>query len=91
MGLPPSDAGGVQVTVTEPSPGEAFTPVTGSGTVAGAWGVTGPDGVEVGPDPMALTAVTVQVTVVPLVTPVTVAVVEVPDIVIVLPSEQVTT
>src|SRR5437016_10064019 len=73
-GLPPSEAGAVQVTVTEPSPAVAATPVTAPGAVAGATGVTGDDGKLAELVPTALAAVTKNVYPVPLVSPDTVAV-----------------
>jgi hypothetical protein len=60
-GLPPSEAGAIQVTATELSPAVAVTPVTGPGAVAGATGVTGDDGELAGLLPTALAAVTVNV------------------------------
>src|SRR5438067_53296 len=56
MGDPPSEAGGAQLTTTDPSPPVAVTPVTGPGAVGGGSGDAGADGGEVRP---ALAAVTV--------------------------------
>ena len=67
MALPPS-AGTVQLTVAEALPGTALTPVGAPGTVAG---VTALDGLDGGPVPVPLVAVTVKVYGVPLVRPVT--------------------
>jgi len=61
MGLPPVEAGAVQETVADPSPGEAETPLGAPGAVAAAAGVTGFDGLEGGPGPTALVALTVKV------------------------------
>jgi hypothetical protein len=57
MALPPSEAGAVQVTVAEPLPAVAATPVAGAGAVAGATGVTGDDGELAELVPTALAAV----------------------------------
>ena len=73
MGLPPL-AGAVQLTVAEALPAVAVTPVGAAGAV-GATGVTAPDGAEAGPLPTPLVAVTMKVYAVPLVRPVTLAVV----------------
>ena len=73
MGLPPSDAGAVQVTVADPEPPVATTLVGAPGT-AGP-GVTELDGADAGPVPIAFVAVTVKVYAVPLVSPVTVVLV----------------
>ena len=61
--------GAVQVTVADPLPAVAATPVGAPGNVAG---VTGLDGAEACPVPVALVAATVKVYAVPLVSPVTV-------------------
>ena len=58
IGLPPSEDGAVQSTVTWPSPGTALTPVGATGTVAG---VTEFDGTEAGLSPTAFVATTVKV------------------------------
>src|SRR6188472_2496104 len=55
MGLPPS-AGAVHVTVAEPLPARADTPIGAAGAVAPA-GTTAFDGVDAGPVPTALVAV----------------------------------
>ena len=68
IGSPPSEAGAVQLTSTTPSPGAADTMVGAPGTVAGATGVAA-TGVEAGPSPMPLLAVTLSVYWVPLVSP----------------------
>jgi len=56
--LPPSDAGAVQVTVADPLPGVAATPVGAPGVVAG---VTGEDAADASPAPTAFMARTVKV------------------------------
>ena len=61
MGLPPFEAGGVKVTIAWVFHGIAVTPVGFPGTVADAVGVTLFEGLEAGPVPMALVAVTVKV------------------------------
>jgi len=64
MALPPSETGGVQVTVAEVSPAVADTPVGVPGGVAGKTGRTGVTDEEAelaGPVPTALVAVTVNV------------------------------
>ena len=58
MGLPPFEAGGVKVTVACAFPAVAVTPVGAPGTVAG---VTLFEGLDGGPVPSALVAVTVKV------------------------------
>ena len=60
MALPPLLDGAVQLTVADPLPAVAVTPVGAPGAV-GALGVTALDGAEAGPVPMALVAVTVKV------------------------------
>jgi hypothetical protein len=69
--LPP--AGAVQL--TEAAPGPAVAAVTALGAPGTAPGVTALDGEDAGPVPAVLVAETVNVYVVPLVSPVTVAVV----------------
>ena len=59
IALPPF-AGAVQLTCADAFPAVAVTPVGGAGAV-GAPGVTAFDGVEAGPVPIALVAVTVKV------------------------------
>jgi hypothetical protein len=71
--LPPS-FGAVQVTVAEPLPAVAETAVGAPGTVV-PMGVTAADGADAEPVPTALVADTVNVYVVPLASPETVAVV----------------
>jgi len=84
----PSSAGAVQETAAENGPATAVTPVGASGTLVG---VTLVDGSEAGPVPSALVAVTVKVTGVPLVSPLTVQVVSPPSgVVQVWPVELVT-
>ena len=58
IGLPPSDVGGVQVTVALPFPGVATTFVGVPGVVRGVMAL---DGVEGGPLPAAFVATTVNV------------------------------
>jgi len=82
MALPPLDDGGVHETVAWALPEVAVTLVGGPATAAG---VTALDGVEAGPGPTALAAVTVNVYDVPLVRPATVAVVCEPATVTVAP------
>jgi hypothetical protein len=72
MAEPPVLTGAVQETATEVLPGTPVTAVGAPGTVAG---VTAADGVESGPVPVPLVAVTVKVYESPLVNPVTVQVV----------------
>ena len=71
IGLPPSLAGAVQLTVAAPSPATAVTFVGTPGAVAGAAGVTAFEGDDAGPGPTAFVAVTVNVYAVPFVRPVT--------------------
>jgi hypothetical protein len=68
---PPSDAGAVHETVTEPL---SATPlgVPGAPGTVNAFGVTGTEGCEAGPVPTLFVAVTVKVYAVPLVSAVTV-------------------
>jgi hypothetical protein len=73
--LPPVSVGAVQLTLAEPLPAFADTPVGAAGAL-GALGVTALEAEESGPVPLALVAETLKVYVVPLVSPVTV--VEVP-------------
>jgi hypothetical protein len=73
IALPPFD-GAVQDTTAWASPAAAVTPVGAAGAVAPA-GVTAEEAAEAGPVPTALVADTVNVYAVPLVRPVTVAVV----------------
>src|SRR5215831_16053642 len=82
MLLPPLVAGAVQLTVAWAFPAVAVTAVGAPGTVAG---VTALDAAEAGPVPAALVAVTVNVYAVPLVRPVTVAVVVLPLVLAVSP------
>jgi hypothetical protein len=70
--LPPLLAGAVQVTVVDAAPATATTFVGGSGKVAG---ITGEDDADDAPVPAAFVAATVKVYGVPLVRPVTVALV----------------
>ena len=74
IGEPPL-AGAVQDTDAEALPAVALTPVGVPGTV-GAVGVTGDDAADGADVPTAFEAVTVNVYAVPLLSPVTVAVVE---------------
>jgi hypothetical protein len=69
MGEPPSEAGGVKVTVAWALPAVALTPV---GAPGGTKGVTLFEGVDAGPVPSPLVAVTVNVYAVPFVSPFTV-------------------
>src|SRR5690349_5480198 len=73
MALPPSLSGAVQETDADALPAVAVTAVGAPGTVAGATGVTLLEGAEDGLEPTAFVATTVNVYVVPLVRPVTVA------------------
>src|SRR5919199_43792 len=81
MGLPPSAAGAVQETVALASPAVAATADGASGAVGagagggGATGVTELEASDAGLLPIALVATTVKVYAVPLVRPVTVALV----------------
>jgi hypothetical protein len=61
IGLPPSLAGAVQVTVACASPAVAVTAAGALGTVAGATGVTSFDGADAALVPTAFVAVTVKV------------------------------
>jgi hypothetical protein len=61
MGLPPSDAGTVKLTVAWAFPAIAVTPVGAPGTVADPTGVTLLDGLDAGPVPIAFVAFTVLV------------------------------
>ena len=72
IAAPPFEAGAVQPSATEWSPGDPKTEVGAPGTVGAASGVIGGDGLESGPAPAALTAATVNVYVVPFVSPLTV-------------------
>src|ERR1700736_5288103 len=85
MGLPPSDAGAVQLSVTWALPPVAATAVGAPGATTGATGVTLFDAIEGRLAPIALIATTVKVYVVPLIRPVPVAVVAGPVTVIVPP------
>ena len=69
IGLPPLLAGADQLTVAEPLPATADTPVGAPGTPAG---VTALDPGDAGPLPTAFVADTVKVYTVPLVNPDTV-------------------
>src|SRR5258708_26149042 len=75
MAAPPLEAGASQLNITWLFPGVTSRPAGAPGTVAG---VTELDGDEAGPVPTALVAVTVKVYLVPLVRPLTVALVAVP-------------
>ena len=75
MGLPPSSAGGVQLTLADAFPAVAITLV---GAPGGPVGMTLFEAGEAGPVPAALVAVTANVYAVPLLRPLTVAVV--PDV-----------
>jgi hypothetical protein len=70
IALPPFEAGAVHETLACDVPPVAVTLVGAPGTVAG---VTALDGADAGPAPAAFAATTVNVYVVPLVSPVTVA------------------
>jgi len=62
IGLPPSDAGGLKLTVAWPLPAVAVAPVGAPGAVAaGAVGVTLFEGADSGPLPTLLVAWTVNV------------------------------
>ena len=74
MGEPPS-AGAVHVIVASASPATADAEVGASGTVAVALGVTAGEGSDCADVPVVLVALTVNVYVVPLVSPVIVQVV----------------
>ena len=60
IGLPPSPAGAVQLTVAWSAPAVALTPVGAAGGF-GVVGVTGFEAADSGPGPIALTAVTLKV------------------------------
>jgi hypothetical protein len=75
MALPPLEAGAVHDTLAAALPAVATTPVGAPGAVAAPTGVTAFDGVDAGPVPAALEALTVKKYVVPFVNPVTVALV----------------
>src|SRR5918912_1152678 len=75
IALPPFEAGAVQDTLAAALPAVATTPVGAPGAVAAPTGVTAFDGVDAGPVPAALEALTVKKYVVPFVNPVTVALV----------------
>src|SRR5437899_499118 len=75
MALPPSEAGAVQEMVAWALPAVALTAVGAPGAVAGSTGVTAAEAAEAGLVPTALVAVTLKVYAVPLVRPVTLAVV----------------
>ena len=77
---PPFAAGAVHVTDAEESPTAAVTPVGAPGR---SIGVTLFDGVDAGPVPAAFVAVTVNVYVVPSISPVTVVLV--PAVLVVTP------
>jgi hypothetical protein len=80
-------AGAIQLTVAWRLPAVAVTPVGASG---GPVGVTILDAVEAGPVPNALVAVTVNVYEVPLVSPLTTALLaEPPAVPIIPPGEEV--
>lgn len=70
MGDPPSSDGVPHTTVAVVLPGDAATLVGAPGTVAGT---TGLDGSESGPTPEEVIAATLNVYVVPLVSPLTVS------------------
>jgi hypothetical protein len=72
IGLPPLLAGADQLTVADPLPPTADTPVGAPGATA-ACGTTAFDAAEAGPVPTAFVAVTVNVYVVPFTNPVTFA------------------
>jgi len=69
IGLPPFDAGALQLSATCPLPAVAVRPVGEPGTPGGVAGVADA-GVDAGPVPTAFVAVTVNVYAVPLVSPV---------------------
>ena len=75
IAAPPSDDGADHDTTAEAFPATADTPDGAPGTVAGGAGVTALEGEDSGPVPIAFVADTVNVYAVPLVRPVTVAVV----------------
>jgi hypothetical protein len=72
MALPPLLAGFVQLTLAERKPATAVTPVGAEGTEVGTTALEGGDG---GLLPTAFVATTVKVYEVPLVSPITVALV----------------
>jgi hypothetical protein len=74
IGLSPSLVGAVQLTSADVEAGRARRPAGAVGTTA-ACGVTALDCADAAPAPLALTACTVNVYVVPLVSPVTVVLV----------------
>ena len=78
IALPPSEAGGVNVTLPCAFPAVALTFVGAPGMVGAAVGVTAFEGDEAGPVPTEFVAVTVNVYEVPLVSPVTVIGLEAP-------------
>ncbi len=75
MLAPPFEAGAVQLTLAWPLPAVAVTPV---GAPARPYGVTELDGADTGLVPAEFVAVTVNVYAVPVISPVTVALVVVP-------------
>src|SRR5260370_27728035 len=88
MAAPPLEAGASQLNITWLFPGVTSRPAGAPGTVAG---VTELDGDEAGPVPTALVAVTVKVYLVPLVRPLTVALVAVPlALAVIPPGDEVT-
>jgi hypothetical protein len=74
MGLPPSEAGAVQLTLAEALPATALTAVGGPGVVDGVTASEGFDGAEFGVVGSELVAVTVNVYEVPFASGLTVAV-----------------
>ena len=72
IGLPPSDAGALKLTLACALPPVAVPIVGAPGAVAGAVGVTLFDAADAGLVPTAFVAVTLNVYAVPLVNPVTV-------------------
>src|SRR5258708_1382277 len=88
MAEPPLEAGASQANILWLLPGVTSRPAGAPGTVAG---VTELDGDEAGPVPTALVAVTVKVYLVPLVRPLTVALVAVPlALAVIPPGDEVT-
>ena len=77
IALPPLSDGAVQFSVADPSPAVPVTPVGAPGAVGAGRGVSAALALEAGPVPTALVAATVNVYVVPLVSPVTLADVDV--------------
>ena len=61
IGLPPFETGAAKLTVARAFPAVAVTALGAPGTVAGIVGVTLLDGLDGGPVPTALVAVTVKV------------------------------